>query len=59
MTAALAPSVLLQTQIVFTALFGFVRWVRRASLQAGMLLARLGADLLCAELHSLNGPGQS
>lgn len=43
MTAALA-SVLLQTQVFFTALFGFVLLGERASraLQAGMLLAALG-----------------
>ena len=43
MTAALA-SVLLQTQVFFTALFGFVLLQERASrpLQAGMLLAALG-----------------
>ena len=43
MTAALA-SVLLQTQVFFTALFGFVLLGERASrpLQAGMVLAALG-----------------
>lgn len=43
MTAALA-SVLLQTQVFFTALFGFVLLQERASrpLQAGMVLAALG-----------------
>ena len=43
MTAALA-SVLLQTQVFFTALFGFVLLHERASrpLQAGMVLAALG-----------------
>ena len=43
MTAALA-SVLLQTQVFFTALFGFVLLHERANkpLQAGMLLAALG-----------------
>ena len=43
MTAALA-SVLLQTQVFFTALFGFVLLNERASrpLQAGMVLAALG-----------------
>ena len=43
MTAALA-SVLLQTQVFFTALFGFVLLRERASrpLQAGMVLAALG-----------------
>ena len=43
MTAALA-SVLLQTQLFFTALFGFLLLHERASrpLQAGMVLAALG-----------------
>ena len=50
MTAALA-SVLLQTQVFFTALFGFVLLHERASrpLQAGMLLAALG--LSCFALN--------
>ena len=52
MTAALA-SVLLQTQVFFTALFGFVLLGERASraLQAGMLLAALG--LTCFALNYL------
>ena len=52
MTAALA-SVLLQTQVFFTALFGFVLLGERASraLQAGMLLAALG--LSCFVLNYL------
>lgn len=55
MTAALA-SVLLQTQVFFTALFGFVLLRERANrpLQAGMLLAALG--LGCFALNYLN-PG--
>ena len=50
MTAALA-SVLLQTQVFFTALFGFVLLHERASrpLQAGMVLAALG--LACFALN--------
>ncbi len=50
MTAALA-SVILQTQVFFTALFGFVLLHERASrpLQAGMLLAALG--LSCFALN--------
>ena len=57
MTAALA-SVLLQTQVFFTALFGFVLLHERASrpLQAGMLLAALG--LGCFALNYLH-PGLS
>ena len=53
MTAALA-SVLLQTQVFFTALFGFVLLHERASrpLQAGMLLAALG--LACFALNYVN-----
>lgn len=53
MTAALA-SVLLQTQVFFTALFGFVLLHERASrpLQAGMLLAALG--LSCFALNYLS-----
>jgi O-acetylserine/cysteine efflux transporter len=53
MTAALA-SVLLQTQVFFTALFGFVLLHERASrpLQAGMLLAALG--LTCFALNYVN-----
>ena len=53
MTAALA-SVLLQTQVFFTALFGFVLLHERASrpLQAGMLLAALG--LSCFALNYVN-----
>lgn len=52
MTAALA-SVLLQTQVFFTALFGFVLLGERASraLQTGMLLAALG--LICFLLNYL------
>ncbi len=52
MTAALA-SVLLQTQVFFTALFGFVLLKERASrpLQAGMVLAALG--LACFALNYL------
>ena len=52
MTAALA-SVLLQTQVFFTALFGFVLLHERASrpLQAGMVLAALG--LACFVLNYL------
>jgi O-acetylserine/cysteine efflux transporter len=52
MTAALA-SVLLQTQVFFTALFGFVLLGERASraLQAGLLLAALG--LTCFVLNYL------
>jgi O-acetylserine/cysteine efflux transporter len=52
MTAALA-SVLLQTQVFFTALFGFVLLHERASrpLQAGMVLAALG--LACFALNYL------
>ena len=53
MTAALA-SVLLQTQVFFTALFGFVLLGERASraLQVGMLLAALG--LGCFVLNYLH-----
>ncbi|NQW94670.1 MAG: EamA family transporter [Polaromonas sp.] len=53
MTAALA-SVLLQTQVFFTALFGFVLLGERASraLQAGMLLAALG--LTCFVLNYIH-----
>lgn len=53
MTAALA-SVLLQTQVFFTALFGFVLLRERASrpLQAGMVLAALG--LSCFALNYIN-----
>jgi O-acetylserine/cysteine efflux transporter len=53
MTAALA-SVLLQTQVFFTALFGFVLLHERASrpLQAGMLLAALG--LACFAFNYVN-----
>ena len=49
MTAALA-SVLLQTQVFFTALFGFVLLGERASraLQTGMLLAALGLTCFVA-----------
>lgn len=52
MTAALA-SVLLQTQVFFTALFGFVLLHERTSrpLQAGMVLAALG--LACFALNYL------
>lgn len=52
MTAALA-SVLLQTQVFFTALFGFVLLRERASrpLQAGMVLAALG--LACFAMNYL------
>ena len=57
MTAALA-SVLLQTQVFFTALFGFVLLHERASrpLQAGMVLAALG--LVCFALNYAL-PGQT
>lgn len=57
MTAALA-SVLLQTQVFFTALFGFVLLRERASrpLQAGMVLAALG--LSCFALNYIN-PGST
>ena len=53
MTAALA-SVLLQTQVFFTALFGFVLLKERASrpLQAGMVLAALG--LCCFAFNYVN-----
>lgn len=56
MTAALA-SVLLQTQVFFTALFGFVLLQERASrpLQAGMVLAALG--LACFALNYLPTAG--
>ena len=55
MTAALA-SVLLQTQVFFTALFGFVLLHERASrpLQVGLVLAALG--LVCFALNYVN-PG--
>ena len=55
MTAALA-SVLLQTQVFFTALFGFLLLHERASrpLQAGMVLAALG--LSCFGMNYVN-PG--
>ena len=55
MTAALA-SVILQTQVFFTALFGFVLLHERASrpLQAGLMLAALG--LSCFALNYVN-PG--
>ena len=58
MTAALA-SVLLQTQVFFTTLFGFVLLQERASrpLQAGMLLAALG--LACFGLNYLLPPGEN
>ena len=54
MTAALA-SVLLQTQVFFTALFGFGLLKERAGrpLRAGMVLAALGLALLW---HELFGP---
>ena len=54
MTAALA-SVLLQTQVFFTALFGFVLLKERAGrpLQAGLLLAALG--LGCFALNYTSG----
>jgi O-acetylserine/cysteine efflux transporter len=57
MTAALA-SVLLQTQVFFTALFGFLLLRERASrpLQVGMLLAALG--LSCFAMNYL-GPSVS
>lgn len=57
MTAALA-SVLLQTQVFFTALFGFVLLHERASrpLQAGMVLAALGLACFAANYH---GAGQT
>jgi O-acetylserine/cysteine efflux transporter len=56
MTAALA-SVLLQTQVFFTALFGFVLLHERANrpLQAGMVLAALG--LACFALNYLAPAG--
>ncbi|WP_309684261.1 EamA family transporter [Polaromonas sp.] len=56
MTAALA-SVLLQTQVFFTALFGFVLLHERASrpLQAGLLLAALG--LACFALNYVGPAG--
>lgn len=56
MTAALA-SVLLQTQVFFTALFGFVLLRERASrpLQAGMVLAALG--LSCFALNYIHPGG--
>ncbi|MDO9404172.1 MAG: EamA family transporter [Polaromonas sp.] len=56
MTAALA-SVLLQTQVFFTALFGFVLLRERASrpLQAGLLLAALG--LACFAMNYVWPPG--
>ena len=55
MTAALA-SVLLQTQIFFTALFGFVLLQERASrpLQVGLVLAALG---LCCFGYNYVSPG--
>jgi O-acetylserine/cysteine efflux transporter len=55
MTAALA-SVLMQTQVFFTALFGFVLLKERASrpLQLGLLLAALG--LACFAMNSI-APG--
>ncbi|MEO6018569.1 MAG: EamA family transporter [Polaromonas sp.] len=58
MTAALA-SVLLQTQVFFTALFGFVLLKERANrpLQAGMVLAALG--LGCFALNYLVPAGQT
>ncbi len=57
MTAALA-SVLLQTQVFFTALFGFVALRERASrpLQIGMLLAALGLACFCVN-YFLPGTG--
>ncbi|MBI2768296.1 MAG: EamA family transporter [Burkholderiales bacterium] len=56
MTAALA-SVLMQTQVFFTALFGFVLLNEKPSreLQAGLLLAALG--LGCFGLNYIAGPG--
>jgi O-acetylserine/cysteine efflux transporter len=50
MTAALA-SVLMQTQVFFTALFGYVLLRERTSrpLQAGLLLAALGIACFCAD----------
>ncbi len=58
MTAALA-SVLLQTQVFFTALFGFVLLQERASrpLQAGMVLAALG--LGCFAFNYVNPAASS
>ncbi|MFC5496455.1 EamA family transporter [Caenimonas terrae] len=57
MTASLA-SVLMQTQVFFTALFGFVLLRERASrpLQAGLVLAALG--LACFAMNYV-GPGAS
>lgn len=56
MTAALA-SVLMQTQVFFTAIFGFALLHERASraLQAGLLLAALG--LLCFTVAALDAQG--
>ena len=58
MTAALA-SVLLQTQVFFTALFGFVLLHERASrqLQAGMVLAALGLSCFAYNYVSPGGAG--
>lgn len=58
MTAALA-SVLLQTQVFFTALFGFVLLQERASrpLQAGMVLAALGLSCFAYNYVSPGGTG--
>ncbi|WP_442957727.1 EamA family transporter [Polaromonas sp.] len=58
MTAALA-SVLMQTQVFFTALFGFVLLHERASrpLQAGLLLAALG--LGCFAMNFIAGSDTS
>jgi len=60
MTAALA-SVLLQTQVFFTALFGFVLLHERASrpLQAGMLLAALGLSCFALNYANPNAAGGS
>lgn len=60
MTAALA-SVILQTQVFFTALFGFVLLHERASrpLQAGMLLAALGLSCFALNYVSPGAAGNS
>ncbi len=58
MTAALA-SVLLQTQVFFTALFGFVLLHERASkpLQIGMVLAALGLGCFAMNYLAPTAPG--
>jgi len=60
MTAALA-SVLVQTQVFFTALFGFVLLHERASrpLQAGMVLAALGLSCFAWNYVSPGAAGSS